>query len=182
MILSNTTYSASDVARATLLKPLTIQTWLKRDLIVGNRGIEGGETQGRHRRFSFHSIISFAIAKQLVDLTLSPKRAFEAAEKFAHSGHGSTQWVGDMRAESPRDTRHPGFPYHHTAGETFLIIWDSGQTVVCAESESKIERPYPALGKPLLIVSCNDVFNSVVSRLTSAHPYAVLDAEYGVNA
>ncbi|WP_419828188.1 hypothetical protein [Sphingomonas sp.] len=118
MNLFHDRFATGQVVTATGVPNPTLQSWLKRDLIVGHKDnpIVGGGSPGAHRRFSFYNVMEIAIAKGLLDIGLgSVTNAFMAATSFAHVG-------GSGIGNEP--DRHPGLPFdtRPRAGYTLLCV------------------------------------------------------------
>ncbi|GGO55175.1 MerR HTH family regulatory protein [Roseovarius pacificus] len=106
-------FSAGEVAQASGITPSTLQNWIKRDVIIGHK-IEGGGSQGKHRRFSWHNVMEIATAAALVKAGVSDLGvAFYAAQSFAHVAHA---------APSGKLQRLPALPYDISYGRTLLFV------------------------------------------------------------
>jgi len=153
-------FSTGQVVAATGLPNATLQSWLKRDLIVGHKQyapIQGGGSPGAHRTFSFFNVMEIAIAKALLG--------------FAHVGNGQ---IGDMRPE-----RRPGLPYN-----------DACLTVLCVRQENSVVEIWKPksdlfitarhrLGEGFVVLEINPIFERVTHRL--GHDYRdVLNFAYSV--
>ncbi|KZX95340.1 MULTISPECIES: hypothetical protein [unclassified Sulfitobacter] len=179
-IIDNTlsgVFSASEVSNLTGARPESIQNWVKRKLIVGHRKIEGGGSQGKHRRFTFFNVMEIAMAQTLMDMHMGAKEAFTAAAQFAHSSGG-----GDDFGLPKRD---PALPFHHHYGDTifgvagertFEELWESGST---RDTYGKLRQHLGS--EHFLTVNASEVFNTVCARM-QYHPFEVLDAAYPEDA
>lgn len=170
------TFSASEMAELAQVRPDSIQNWLKRDLIVGHRGITGGGRQGKHRRFSFSNVMEVAISQTLIGMHLGAKEAFAVSWQFAHAAGGAT---------SNLPARLPGLPFHHNHGETIFGVFQ-GRTCEEVWSPAGGRDTYGELRRQLhadhfLTVNASEVFNLVCARM-KYHPYKVLDAAYPEDA
>lgn len=168
-------FSTGQVVAATGLPNATLQSWLKRDLIVGHKQyapIQGGGSPGAHRGFSFFNVMEIAIAKALLDAGMgSVSDACKAAMGFAHVGNGQ---IGDMRPE-----RRPGLPYN-----------DACLTVLCVRQENSVVEIWKPksdlfitarhrLGEGFVVLEINPIFERVTHRL--GHDYRdVLNFAYSV--
>lgn len=168
----NGTFSASEVSVFTGTRPESIQNWIKRKLIVGHRKIEGGGSQGKHRRFTFHNLMEIAVAQTLMDMHMGAKEAFAAAAQFAH-------WSGGAVAGLP--VRLPGLPFHPShgytifgvAGEmTFEEIWMPGSD---CDTYAKLRHHLGA--NHFITVNATKIFNDVCERMSQS-PSEVLNAAY----
>lgn len=180
MNLADTIYrpfTASELSALTNARPESIQTWLKRKLIVGHKKIEGGGSQGKHRRFSFNSVMEIAVAQKLIEMNMSTKEAFKAAADFAHASSGGK--VFDL------PERDPGIPFHHNHGDTIF-------GVAGARTFEELYKPgenYDTFGKlrrhlgseHFIALNASEIFNTICARLGS-HPYEVLDTVYPESA
>ncbi|MEM1077965.1 MAG: hypothetical protein AAGI09_05505 [Pseudomonadota bacterium] len=167
MDLEKTLYrprTASEVATVTGASNEALQTWLKRKLPVGVNDIEGGGSQGRHRRFSFGNVIEIALAKTMIDQAKVPaKFAFLAAGKFAHTSGGGA--IMDL------PYREMSMPFHHSHGDTIL-----GISVADGKSSEELHKPnqnYDTFGRLsrslpsqcLVTINVSRVFGDVCSRM-----------------
>lgn len=167
-------FSANEVAEAARIAPSTLQNWLKRNVIVGHKKeIEGGGSQGRHRKFSFFSLIEIATAAALVRGGIADlATAFSASAGFAHAGHGELPNQPERIPGLPFDTSH-GFSLLVVSGErqqTFL--WKPGEDVF-----AKIRAAFRGC-ECLTIVDMTALFDRVCHAV-GVHPEDVLDSAYG---
>ncbi|HMO09166.1 MAG TPA: hypothetical protein PKD10_16180, partial [Paracoccaceae bacterium] len=90
-----------------------LQNWMKRGKVAGMERIAGGGAKGRHRRFSFHSVMEIAVVVDLRRVGYSDlDHAFRAATTFAH-------FAGpDFNVSKER---WPGCPWSGP-GKTLLMI------------------------------------------------------------
>ncbi len=173
----NGIFSASEVSNLTGARPESIQNWVKRKLIVGHRKIEGGGSQGKHRRFTFFNVIEIAMAQNLMEMHMGAKEAFAAAAQFAHSSGGGE--VFDL------PDRDPAMPFHHrhgytifgVAGErTFEDLWEPGSD---RDTYGNLRNHLSA--DHFLTVNASKLFNTVCARM-QYHPHEILDAVYPKDA
>lgn len=173
-------FSTGQVVDATGVSNATLQSWLKRELVVGQKDnpIVGGGSPGMHRRYSFFNVMEIAIAKALVDAGLGDLTvAFDAARRFAHVGCGR---IGD------RPERLPSVPYN-TAGI-------AGMTLLCVAGESSSitlwqpgKDPLPNISFELghsdgfVLLKVDPVFERVVSKL-GYQPHEVRQLAYRKDA
>lgn len=159
-------FSTGQVVEATGVSNNTLQTWLKRNLIVGQKDapITGGGTPGAHRRFSFFNVMEIAVIKALVDLGLNVSDAGHAAMHFAHSAPGS---IGDDRVRLPslpfNTLRNPCFTIMVVSGDrSHVLPWQPGKA---GEDAMVLARHY--LGNPVgwVTVEINRIFEAVVTAL-----------------
>ena len=103
-------YKTGEVVAATGVTNDALQSWLRRGLIFDQDKIGGGGKQGRHRRFSFFTVMQIAVARALLKAGMSdPRTAFMAAAVFAHTARSM-----------PGMRRRPGTPFPIEDGATFL--------------------------------------------------------------
>lgn len=167
------TFSASEAASASGVSVESIQTWLKRKLIVGHRNIEGGGSQGRHRRFTFNNVMEIAVAKAIIDMGVSTKQAFTASNSFAHTGGG-----GEVFS---LPDRQPSLPFHHNHGDTIMGI----AGLRSFEELYKSGEDYDTFGRlrhhlqseHFLALNVSEIFGHVCVRM-NLHSRKVLDAVY----
>jgi len=165
MDIFDTQFTTGQVVAATGVSNNTLQTWLKRNLIVGqkNAPISGGGTPGAHRRFSFFNVMEIAVTKALVDVGLSVSDALHAAVRFAHSAPGP---IGDELVRLPslpfNTLRNPCFTVLCVSGDkSHVLPWVPGK----GDDAMVLARHY--LGNPLgwITLQINPIFESVVTRL-----------------
>lgn len=173
----NATFSASELSNLTDARADSIQNWIKRKLIIGHRDIQGGGSQGRHRRFTFFNVMEVAIAQKMIDMHMGAKEAFAASASFAHVGGG-----GDV-FDLPE--RFPGLPFHHNHGETVFGIAGE-RTFEELWTHDKSRDTYGNLRTYLrsdhfITVNASEAFNTVCARLRY-HPFEVLDSAYPKDA
>lgn len=169
-------FSTGQVVEATAVSNATLQSWLKRKLIVSQQDspIVGGGSPGVHRRYSFFTVMEIAIAKALIDAGLSNlSAAFQAASRFAHIGCGE---IGD------RPARMPSIPFDTlgSSGMTLLCVagdrsaitlWRPGKDPL-AEIRHELQRP-----GGFVLIEADPIFNRVVTLL-GYQPHEVLQLAY----
>lgn len=169
-------FLAGEVAKAAGIAPATLQNWVKRGVIIGHRTgmseIEGGGSQGRHRRFSWHNIMEIATAAALIKVGVSDLTcAFSAAAVFAHSGHGDS---------STGLRRDPGTPYDLEHGRTLMFVaGDRSKIIQYQPGQDCLATGRSLLGSPegFVVIDLLDVFDRVCVSL-GLHPNKVLDLAY----
>ena len=120
-------FSTGQVVEAADISNAALQSWIKRDLIVGHKTkapIEGGGSPGLHRGYSFFNTMEIAVAKALADIGLDVPNAFKAAMSFAHSG---------------REARLPSLPFDDRGNPCI--------TVMCARDDHSAILPYHPAGQ-----------------------------------
>ncbi len=168
-------FSSGEVTQAADITMSTLQNWLKRDVIVGHKKIEGGGSQGKHRRFSWFNVMEIATAATLVKAGVTDLAiAFYAAQSFAHVGAGPLPGVPVRSPALPFDVEH-GRTLLFAAGQHCEIMpYDprgSGSDVL-STIRVALRRP-----EAFVVVDMLDVFDRVCLSL-GLHPQAVMDAEY----
>lgn len=177
MLLTDIKLSSPEVAELTGLNAETLQTYIRRNLLVamGDR-LEGGGVQGKHRRFSWYGLMQVALGAELIRANVSAKTAFDAAMHFAHVGDGVGAWEGEET--DPNDERHPGFPY--LRGDTYLIAYaDKGRVV--RSYDGSVKPNFPANDTPTVyhVVNATKVFERICGRI-GVQPYAELEQVYNI--
>ncbi len=171
-------FTTPEVLAAAGLGANTFQSYLRRDMIVGARGITGGGGQGRGhaRSYTWHAMMQIAVGAALVEAGVAPADAFKAAGHFAHMGSG-----GAPGSDVPRRT--PGLPYHPREGETYLLMVEDASRVVLAADGSIPLNAVPSIeGHPAIGFTALDltaVFYRVCDRL-DVRAQDVLREAYGV--
>jgi len=169
-------FSTGQIAQATGVNNDTLQNWMKRGLIVGQREIEGGGSQGRHRQYSFHNLMEIAAAKALVDAGMSDlKSVFYAAHMFAHTGNA----MPNNRVPE----RVPGCPYNGT-GITLLVagmgwadeVFLSPKDTALGLYTKLMNRAHQSM-EGCVLVNASQVFDRAVAGI-GHHPEAVLAIAY----
>lgn len=174
MHTSHATFSTGQVVAATGVAHESLQNWLKRGLVVGQKDIEGGGAKGRHRRYSFFNVIEIAMAKALIDAGMSTlEHAFYAAALFSHTGVGG---------------RIPSHPFNQRPGYTLLVAGPGWADTFFLSPDTKALELYAALVPQGRIgatfINASRVFDNVCGRLMEItgdkqfHPEAVLEAAY----
>lgn len=180
MTIFHAQFATGQVVSATGVSNATLQSWLKRNLIVGQKDapISGGGTPGAHRRFSFHNVMEIAVTKALTEVGLNVSDAVKAAMHFAHSGRGP---IGNERM------RLPGLPFDTMTNPCFTLLCVAGDSsalvpwVPGKEDATAIARHL--LGEPLgwITLRINPIFESVVAALGFDYR-EVLKTAYGSDA
>ena len=172
----NGIFSASEVSNLTGARPESIQNWVKRKLIVGHRKIEGGGSQGKHRRFTFFNVMEISMAQALMEMHMGAKEAFAAAAQFAHGEGGAVAGLPLRLAALPFHPSH-GYTIFGVAGErTFEEIWMPGSD---RDTYAKLRHHLGA--DHFLTVNATKIFNEVCDRMQCS-PIEVLDATYPEDA
>jgi len=167
-------FSASEVASVAGITASTLQNWLKREVISGHKkDIEGGGSQGRHRRFSFFSLIDIAKAAALVRGGISDlPTAFKASRDFAHFEPGGLPGIL---------ARRPAVAFHASHGRTLLVVsGERSEVFRYAPGEDVIARIRAKLrdAESFTVVDMTDLFQRVCADIGASHS-EVLDEVYG---
>lgn len=172
-------FSTGRVVEAASASNATLQTWLRRDLIVGHRGkapIGGGGTPGAHRKFSFYNVMEIAVGKGLIDVGApSVEAAFQAASDFAHTGTTPSGWAGDPAAPYPREPGMPFNPYWKVC-KTLLCVAGQRSEVFAWDGKGDLWSMARAeLGFPegMILLEIDGIYERVV-RALGHDPWGVL--------
>jgi hypothetical protein len=152
----------------------------REEFLIASDEVHGGDGSGKHRRFSLHAVIHFAVGVELINLGLSPVVAFRSAARFAYFGRYAEDNL-------PRQNRPPAFPFHYSNGKTLLVI-PAGKAdraeVIAIPGESLRLSDVPEVEGGTLAFVAVDV-GKVFSRALHAlgmDPEAELRAVYGEGA
>lgn len=158
-------FSTGQVVAATGVSNSALQSWLKRDLIVGHKEgapIEGGGTPGAHRRFSFFNVMEIAVAKALLDVGMgSVSDAFRAAMGFAHVGNGELPGL--------RPERRPGLPYNDTCLTILCVRQDQSTVEIWKPKSDVFISARQRLGGGFVVLEINPIFERVTHQLGYDH-------------
>lgn len=135
----------------------------------GHFRIIGGEeakSKGLAHTLNLRDIMHIAVAKQLMDVGVHPKDAYEAGVYFAHTGKGGSGWVGEPATGPVRDPAgmfSQGFTvlvYHPSTGSTRIVpMKDSLDFATLFIDQSTDGRVNP------ILVFLNDVERAVFIAL-----------------
>lgn len=176
MELLNRTFTSQSVALATGLDPKAIQNWASRGLIVGQRD---GTGKGFHLRFSWFNVMEVALADALMKVGMSSiQDAFAAAQLFAHTGEGPSGYAGETTTEN---IRIPSLPWHHSLGETILIVHRDGCSVKLVSNEGTVDlwglTPAGLDFTGFIVLNVSEIFRHVCFRMAQDYR-EVLDEAY----
>lgn len=161
------------------VKPRTLQSWVQ---YMPTERVDGGGTQGSHRRFSFFAIMQAATAMKLIDLGITASRAFEIASQFSNFGGAERATWGGETAPS----RSPSLPYHYALGETYLCADATKAAVVRVPKGSALDAEITGLDADTLIrVNVWPVYCAVVRALSDGDhkaPFNLLNEVYGIHS
>jgi hypothetical protein len=177
-------YPAREVLLASGMTNAALQTYIRKGLVTGHKGDLAAGSPGKHRQFSFSTVMELAVAQAILK-DIPPRNAaptFKAAAMFAHVGTGA-------RPSLPEAKRWPALPFHPEFGNTVLAT-DGERTVIVPWHPEKQNKDYPLytqlkheLGNPVVFLSCNVsiIFQNVCDALgfDVAH---VLNSAYGKDA
>lgn len=165
-------FTAREVIAAADISMSTLQNWLKRNVIVGHKTIEGGGERGKHRRFSWYNVMEICAAAALVRAGVSDLGlAFAAGMKF---GHNNPQ----ARTRAPQ--RAIAMPYETSHGGTLLIAAGNRSNVVCHKiGADPITAVRAELGQPeaFIIIDLLQMFGRACAAL-NLNPQAILIEAY----
>ena len=174
MTIFDDKFSTGQVIKATGVSNPTLQSWLKRNMIIGHKegtGIEGAGSPGVYRRFSFFNVMEIAVAKALIDVGVKDlTAAFEVAREFAHTGDGPV---------FNQPGRQPSTPFNEV-GITLLCVGEKrSECVHWQPGKDPLSIIFSRLKKPegIIILHMNKLFDRVTSAL-GYHPEKVLQDAY----
>lgn len=164
MELLNRTFTAQSVALATGCTAKQITDWCNLGRVVGQREPIG---RGHSRKFTWFNLMEIAIAAELMDSGFSSVLdAFNASQRFAHSGAAPAKYAGDD-VDGP--TRIPGLPWHYNLGQTYLFVWKGGSKVELTDDAGTVELSSIALpahsATVCIAVNVTEVFARVCNRM-----------------
>ena len=166
-------FSTGQVTEATGVTNAALQSWLRRELIIGHRDspIGGGGSPGVHRRFSFFNVMEIAVAKALIDSGYNDvPSAFAAARLFAHTGDAP---IGDLPA------RLPAMPFDNRDMNchTLLCVGPNGADMTIWAPGRDVWANMRRLGEGFFILHIDPIFERVVMALKHNYHH-VTDAAY----
>lgn len=175
MILAQN-FTLAKIAEVVGKNPTTLRTHINRGLVTaqGPRNVNGDKPAGKHSRFSFFTMMEFAMAYHLYDdMGLQLDKSFEHARHFAHmSGGGS---VFDL------PTRYGALPFHYEHGDTLWGIAGERSFEIPTESEPGknlyVMMRHYLQSDDFILVNASAVFQRVCSAL-GVHPHLSLDVVY----
>ncbi|SFC77552.1 hypothetical protein [Tropicimonas isoalkanivorans] len=171
-MLTDRNFTLAEIAEVLGKNPQTLRTHINRGYATALHSGTGKAT-GKHARFSFHTVMEFAVAYHLEALGVRLESGFRYATGFAHVGHGAVPGLPGERA--------PGFPYHTKHGRTLVAVhgdrmaialWDNGKTNPYVALRSQLGRP-----AAMIVFDATQVFFDVCKRL-GVDAYDALNAEY----
>ena len=175
MIL-NENFTLARIAEVVKKKPATLRTHINRSLVTsrGSRNIHGYEPTGKHSRFSFFTLMEFAMAYHLYDdMGLQLETSFKHAAHFAHVSGGGTVFNLPIR--------YGALPFHHKHGETLWGISGDNSHEIPTNSEPGknlyIMMRHELQSSDFILVNASKVFERVCARL-EIHPLEALDEVY----
>ncbi len=177
MELLNRKFTAQSVALATGATAKEISNWADRGLIIGQREPLG---KGVKRTFSWFNVMEIGGAVALMNIGInSPADAFAASQRFSHWSDGSGEFVGGPKSTAPE--RHPGLPYHHGDGDTYLCV-AGGKSHVELSTDGKLNlfEIKRGLGQPegFIVLNASQMFARVCANMALSF-VEVLDEAYG---
>ena len=177
MNLIERSFTGQTVALATGATVKEIANWADRGLIMGQREPLG---KGHKRTFSWFNIMEIGGATALLNIGVnSPADAFAASQYFAHvSSEGGAAWAGD---DGGAPARHPGLPFHHDHGDTFLCVaGDKARVVLSSDGTLNLSEIKQGLGSPtgFIVLNISALFMQITLRMAMDYR-EVLDEVYG---
>lgn len=160
MSIYQQTFTTGQIVEATGVTNMSLQNWLKRNLIVGQKEIQGGGSPGRHRQYSFFNLIEIAMAKALIEAGMTDMPTiFQAASSFSHSQTKKTK----------EPTREAGMPFNVEGARTLLIAGPKWSEVIFFKTDDAAislfakMRPHGTLR--CVVVDATDVFHRVINAI-----------------
>ena len=156
--------------------PVTLRTHINRGLVTaqGPRKVTGDKPAGKHCRFSFFTLMEFAMAYRLYDdRGLQLDKSFDHARHFAHGSGGGD--VFDL------PYRYPALPFHYDHGETLWGV--AGERSFEIPTDSSPGRDLYTMMRHYLqsddfmLVNASNVFDQLCAKLR-LHPIEILDEAY----
>jgi len=176
MTIYQQTFTTGQIVEATGVTNMNLQNWLKRNLIVGQKDIQGGGSPGRHRQYSFFNLIEIAMAKALTEAGMTDMpTVFQAASSFSHGGTHRP-----ITAE-----RLPGMPFDISEGRTLLIAGPQWSEVIFFKNDESAISLFAKMrprGSALrcVVIDATDVFLRVI-RAIGLEPHTVIREAYEKN-
>lgn len=169
-------FTLARIAEVVEKNPTTLRTHINRSLVTaqGPRNIHGDKPAGKHSRFSFFTLMEFALAYHLYDdMGLQLETSFKHAAHFAHISGGGE--VFNL------PTRYGALPFHHDHGDTLWGIADDRSFEIPTVSEPGknlyIMMRHYLHSDDFILVNASKVFERVCARL-GVHPLVALDEVY----
>lgn len=162
-------FSTADVLSAVDIAEAKLQSWLRRGLIVGQREGKIVGSQGRARRFSFHSVMEIAVAAALIDTGVPVDTAFQVTRKVAYVGASD---------------RVAGLPWPRSQGETLLAVSGDKTRLIRTIEGADVFLHFADAGqaKPdrVNVVDVSAIFDRVSAKIyeDGNAPNSILEAEY----
>ncbi len=155
-------WTIGQIAKALGASTNTLNTWVQRGLITGNRA---KQATGLPTLYSTLAALEFAVILQLNKGGISAEFAAfaaKAAQKFSHTGEGPSGWAGETATNK---TRNPGDVYDGTL--TWLVGCPAKDwaTIVPTEKLSDTIRSVDSGSNPLFVLCLNDLHAEVPRRL-----------------
>ncbi len=157
--------------------PGTMRTHITRGLVTGQgpRDTRGGKPANKHGRFSFYTLMEFALAYHLNEkLGLQLDQSFEHAVSFTH--------LGNSADSSGLPDRRPALPFHHEHGDTICAISEKATIEVPLDEKSGAHLYYTLRSRlgsdDFIVVNASRIFERVCWRMSMDYR-AVLDEAYG---
>lgn len=172
MTIFDATFTSGQVTAAAGVSNAVLQTWIRRDLIIGHKG-GGVDMPGRpgvRRSFSIFNLVEVSIGAALVNAGVDLRHAFRAAGHFAHTSskaHGLPMRLPALPYPGPRHT------VVCVAGERSVeLAWEPRRDL-WVEARSELGHP-----DGITMISASDVFDRAL-RTVGYDPRKVLHEAYG---
>jgi|GEM_PF-6990857 len=169
------TFTLARIGEVLDMDPGTLRNHINRGLVVGQGPRDSqskNKPKGKHARFSFFTLMEFALAYRLNNMGVELSKAFQFASHFAHAGGGGA--IFDL------PERLPGLPYHHDHGDTVFAAGINGNTFEALDENTSL---YSDLKRHLhcddfIIVNVTQLFFQICQRIGDIHPLEALDTIY----
>lgn len=162
--------------------PATVRTHINRGYVMGQgpRNTSTNKEKGKHERFSFNSLIEFALAYRIEAAGVSLQMAFKYAGEFAHAG--GTDLTNMSKGNEVR--RNPGMPYHHRHGHTYMGMMAGRSAEVAGRSADLGSLQFHLCrmsgspdSEPMIVINITKFFAEICAALGQDYRL-VLDAAY----
>lgn len=168
MSIFEATFSTGQIVAAAGITPAALQSWIRRDFIIGHGegGVDKPGKAGLRRAFTIFNLMEIATAAALVDAGVDIPHAFRAAHRFAHVG-------GPPRLPALPFPGAVGTLIAMASGEARVMAWKPGEDVY-AIARSHLRGHGPAI----TLLDVGNVFERAVSAV-GHNPQAILSEAYG---
>ena len=169
-------FTLAGIAEVVGKNPTTLRTHINRGFVTaqGPRNRHGDKLAGKHSRFSFFTLMEFAMAYHLYDdMGLQLDKSFDHARHFSHMSGGGQ--VFDL------PVRYSALPFHHEHGYTLWGIAGDRSFEIPTDSDPAknlyVTMRHYLQSNDFVLVNASKVFDQVCAAL-GLHPHKVLDEVY----